>query len=65
MGGKNCTGDGQADVEAAGEVLEQGAVCRAQNAHQEEDGCDRYERGPGEMDSLAGGNQLVTRLRNQ
>ncbi len=65
MGGENSTGDGQADVEAAGELLEEWAVSRANDAHQKEDGCDRHERGPGQLDALAGGNQCATRLRNQ
>jgi hypothetical protein len=65
MGGENSAGDGQADVEPAGQVLEQWAVCRAQNPHQEKDGCDRHKRSPGEVDALAGGNQCATRLRNQ
>ena len=65
MGGENSPGDGQADVEAAGELLQQWAVRRAHNAHQEKDGPDRRERGPSEMDALAGGNQIATRLRNK
>jgi hypothetical protein len=65
MGRENSTGDGQADVEAAGKLLEQRSVSRADDAHQEKDGRDRHERGPGQLDALAGGNQCATRLRNQ